>query len=59
MLVVAVLALVSGKFVVPRFIFDREKERADKGEHQVEKLTELLEDYNAQLRIMRRGQTDD
>jgi hypothetical protein len=58
MLIVGVGALASGKFVVPRFIYDRERDRADRGEDKLEKLTDLLEDYNDQLRSLRRGQTD-
>jgi hypothetical protein len=58
MLLVGIGALVSGKFVVPRFIYDREREAREKAETQVGKLTDLLEDYNQQLRTLRRGQTD-
>ena len=58
MFLTSVGALVSGKFVVPKFVYDRERDRADKGESQVEKLTDLLEDYNNQLRSLRRCQTD-
>ena len=55
MLAAAVAALSSGKLVIPRFIYDREKERADKAEAQIEKLAGILEDYNEQLRELRRG----
>jgi p-aminobenzoyl-glutamate transporter AbgT len=59
MFIASVGSLVSGKFVVPRFVYDREKDRAEKSERQIEKLTDVLEDYNAQLRSLRRGQTDE
>jgi hypothetical protein len=55
MLIIGIGALASGKLVVPRFIYDRERDRADKGEDTLEKLTDLLEDYNSQLRQLRRG----
>lgn len=57
MFITAIASLVTGR-VVPKFIYEREKERADKGEDTIEKLTDLLEDYNSQLRALRRGQTD-
>jgi len=57
MFITAIVSLVSGR-VIPKFVYDREKDRADKGEVQIEKLTDLLEDYNSQLRALRRGQTD-
>jgi hypothetical protein len=56
-LVLAILAVASGKVVVPRPFYDRETARADKATEQVTELTKVVGEYNDELRELRRGST--
>ena len=55
LLIAAIGTLASGKIVVPRFFYDREKEGHDASRKQVSELTEVVKEYNDELRELRRG----
>jgi hypothetical protein len=56
----AIAVLASGRVLVPRFFYDREKERADANGSRVEKLTDVLAEYNDELHdLQRRGKAND
>ena len=55
-LTIAVAALATGRGVVPRFLYDREKERADEALKGLASLTGVVKDLTDEIRSNRRNE---